>query len=110
VTDPGPDRSGPHSGLWGSSRKKDGAASRIADGRGLAAALALGSDGVLLGTRFFASQESPVHWNFKQAITDSDGHDTLLTEIPDRAAGIVWPGAMLRARRNAFIGHWAGRE
>jgi NAD(P)H-dependent flavin oxidoreductase YrpB (nitropropane dioxygenase family) len=86
------------------------AAGGIADGRGLAAALALGADGVLLGTRFLASQEAPMHENFKQAIVDSDGHDTVLTEIPDIAAGVVWPGAMSRAKRNAFIEHWAGRE
>jgi NAD(P)H-dependent flavin oxidoreductase YrpB (nitropropane dioxygenase family) len=82
----------------------------IADGRGLAAALALGADGVLLGTRFLASREAPLHETFKQAILDSNGHDTVLTEIPDIAAGTVWPGAMTRAKRNAFIEHWAGRE
>src|SRR5690349_2007535 len=86
------------------------AAGGVADGRGLAAALALGADGVLLGTRFLASAESPLHPNFKQAILDSDGHDTLLSEIPDIAAGIVWPGAMSRSRRNGFIERWAGRE
>jgi NAD(P)H-dependent flavin oxidoreductase YrpB (nitropropane dioxygenase family) len=86
------------------------AAGGIADGRGLAAALALGADGVLLGTRFLASVESPLHPNFKQAILDSDGHDTLLSEIPDLAAGRVWPGAMSRGRRNRFIERWAGRE
>jgi NAD(P)H-dependent flavin oxidoreductase YrpB (nitropropane dioxygenase family) len=82
----------------------------IADGRGLAAALALGADGVLLGTRFLASVESPLHQNFKQAIVDSDGHDTFLTEIPDIAQGVVWPGAMSRAQRNQFAERWAGRE
>lgn len=82
----------------------------VADGRGLAASLALGADGVLLGTRFLASDESPLHANFKQAILDSDGHDTLLTEIPDIAAATVWPGAMSRSSRNAFIERWAGRE
>jgi NAD(P)H-dependent flavin oxidoreductase YrpB (nitropropane dioxygenase family) len=86
------------------------AAGGIADGRGLAAALALGADGVLMGTRFLATHESPLHPNFKQAIVDSDGHDTLLTEIPDIAAGKVWPGAMSRSRRNRFIERWAGRE
>ena len=82
----------------------------VADGRGLAAAIALGADGVLLGTRFLASVESPLHPNFKQAIVDSDGHDTALSEIPDIAAGEVWPGAMSRSRRNRFIERWAGRE
>ncbi|HUC67780.1 MAG TPA: nitronate monooxygenase family protein [Stellaceae bacterium] len=86
------------------------AAGGIADGRGLAAALALGADGALLGTRFLASEESPLHPNFKQAILDSDGHDTLLSEIPDLAAGTVWPGAMSRTLRNRFIERWAGRE
>jgi NAD(P)H-dependent flavin oxidoreductase YrpB (nitropropane dioxygenase family) len=82
----------------------------IADGRGLAAALALGADGVLLGTRFMATPEAPIHGNFKQAIVKSDGHDTLLTEIPDIAGERVWPGAMSRAQRNRFIERWAGRE
>ncbi|HET9491508.1 MAG TPA: nitronate monooxygenase, partial [Methylomirabilota bacterium] len=53
------------------------AAGGIADGRGLAAALALGAQGALLGTRFLATQESPLHPNFKQAVLDSDGHDTV---------------------------------
>jgi len=86
------------------------AAGGIADGRGLAAALALGAQGALMGTRFLATKESPLHPNLKQAVLDSDGHDTLLTEIPDIARGNVWPGAMARARRNAFIERWAGRE
>jgi NAD(P)H-dependent flavin oxidoreductase YrpB (nitropropane dioxygenase family) len=86
------------------------AAGGIADGRGMAAALALGADGVLLGTRFLASIEAPLHENFKQAIVRSNGHDTVLTEIPDVAAGTVWPGAMSRAKRNRFIERWAGRE
>ncbi|HUZ71739.1 MAG TPA: nitronate monooxygenase family protein [Stellaceae bacterium] len=86
------------------------AAGGIADGRGLAAALALGADGILLGTRFLATDESPLHPNFKRAIVESDGHDTLLSEIPDLASGIVWPGAMIRSRRNRFIERWAGRD
>jgi NAD(P)H-dependent flavin oxidoreductase YrpB (nitropropane dioxygenase family) len=86
------------------------AAGGFADGRGLVAALALGADGILLGTRFLATVESPLHPNFKQAIVDSDGHDTQLSEIPDIAAGLVWPGAMTRSRRNRFIERWAGQE
>jgi NAD(P)H-dependent flavin oxidoreductase YrpB (nitropropane dioxygenase family) len=82
----------------------------IADGRGLAAALALGAEGVLLGTRFMATPEAPLHANFKQAIVKSDGHDTVLTEIPDLATQRVWPGAMSRAQRNKFIERWSGRE
>lgn len=82
----------------------------IADGRGLAAALALGAEGVLLGTRFMATPEAPIHAKFKRAIVESDGHDTVLTEIPDLATQRVWPGAMSRAKRNKFIERWAGRE
>lgn len=86
------------------------AAGGVADGAGLAAALALGAEGVLLGTRFLATPESPVPDGFKRTLLDSDGHDTLLTEIPDIAAGRVWPGAMSRVRRNHFVERWAGRE
>jgi NAD(P)H-dependent flavin oxidoreductase YrpB (nitropropane dioxygenase family) len=86
------------------------AAGGIADGRGLAAALALGAEGVLLGTRLMATPEAPIHANHKQAIVKSDGHDTVLTEIPDLASQRVWPGAMSRAQRNRFIERWSGRE
>jgi len=82
----------------------------IADGRGIAAALALGADGVLLGTRLMATPEAPIHPNFKEVIVKSDGHDTVLTEIPDLASQRVWPGAMSRAQRNKFIERWSGRE
>ena len=82
----------------------------IANGRGLAAALALGAEGVLLGTRFMATPEAPIHPNFKQAIVESDGHDTVLTEIPDIATQRIWPGALSRAKRNSFIERWSGRE
>jgi NAD(P)H-dependent flavin oxidoreductase YrpB (nitropropane dioxygenase family) len=82
----------------------------IADGRGLAAALALGAEGVLLGTRLMATPEAPIHENYKQSIVKSDGHDTVLTEIPDLANGRIWPGAMSRAQRNRFIERWSGRE
>ena len=82
----------------------------IADDRGLAAALALGAEGVLLGTRFMATPEAPIHPNCKQAIVKSDGHDTVLMEIPDLASQRVWPGAMSRAQRYKFIKRWAGRE
>jgi NAD(P)H-dependent flavin oxidoreductase YrpB (nitropropane dioxygenase family) len=86
------------------------AAGGIADGRGMAAALALGAEGVLLGTRFLATDESPLHANFKQAIVLSNGHDTVLTDIPDIARSSVWPGAMARTLRNRFVEQWAGRE
>ena len=86
------------------------AAGGVADGRGLAAALALGAEGVLLGTRFLATPEAPIPDSHKQAIVDSDGHDTLATEIPDIAVGQVWPGAYARVIRNRFVEEWLGRE
>jgi NAD(P)H-dependent flavin oxidoreductase YrpB (nitropropane dioxygenase family) len=86
------------------------AAGGLADGRGLAASIAPGAQGALMGTRFLATAESPLHPNFKQAIVDSDGHDTVLIEIPDLTTGQVGPGAMSRAQRNQFIERWTGRE
>lgn len=86
------------------------AAGGIADGAGLAAALMLGAEGVLLGTRFLATHEAPLPESYKQVIVASDGHDTLLTEIPDIASGRVWPGAYSRVVRNRLIEEWCGRE
>lgn len=86
------------------------AAGGIADGAGLAAALALGAEGALLGTRFLATPEAPIPPSYKRAILESDGHDTLLTEIADIANGRVWPGAMSRVVRNRFIERWVGRD
>ncbi len=53
------------------------AAGGIADGYGIAAAFAAGAEGVQMGTRFLASQESPVHGNYKQAILDAAETGTL---------------------------------
>ncbi len=50
----------------------------IGDGRGLAAALALGADGVNMGTRFCATVEAPIHDNIKQFIVDNDERATNL--------------------------------
>ena len=87
------------------------AAGGVADGRGLAAALAYGAEGVLLGTRFLATRESGLHPDHKQAIVDSSGHDTVLTDIPDIISGTDWPpGAMSRVKRNRLIERWEGQE
>ncbi|MBI2910724.1 MAG: nitronate monooxygenase [Chloroflexi bacterium] len=86
------------------------AAGGVADGAGLAAALMLGAEGVLMGTRFLATPEAPLPESYKQVITASDGHNTLLTEIPDIASGRAWPGAYSRVTRNRLIEQWAGRE
>lgn len=48
------------------------------DGRGLVAALALGADGMNMGTRFVATKEAPVHEGLKQALVDHDETDTTL--------------------------------
>jgi nitronate monooxygenase len=48
------------------------------DGRGLAAALALGADGINMGTRFCATEEAPIHPNVKQAYIDNDERGTNL--------------------------------
>jgi len=50
----------------------------IGDGRGLAAALVLGADGVNMGTRFCATQEAPIHENIKQMMVDKTENDTNL--------------------------------
>ena len=56
----------------------------MADGRSLVAALALGADGMNMGTRFIATQEAPVHENVKQAIVAASELDTRLVMRPLR--------------------------
>lgn len=51
-----------------------------ADGYGVAAALAMGADAVIMGTRFVATKECPVHDNFKQWIVNADESDTVLCQ------------------------------
>src|SRR3546814_8905952 len=53
------------------------AAGGIADGRGLAAALALGAEGVLIGTRFYAAEESLAHEHAKRRVVEAKGDETL---------------------------------
>jgi len=50
----------------------------IADGRGLAAALALGADGINMGTRFMVTKEAPIHEGIKQKIVEMDETQTRL--------------------------------
>lgn len=80
------------------------------DGAGLAAALTLGADGLLLGTRFLATEEAPVEQAYKDAIVASDGTDTVMTTLSDSLSGRDWPGAWVRLRRTRFVEHWLGRE
>ncbi len=86
------------------------AAGGLADGAGLVSALALGADGILLGTRFLASNECPIPAWLKQAIVASDGHDTIRTTVPDTMTGQDWPGAWGRVLRTRLVEEWLGRE
>ena len=87
------------------------AAGGIADGRGLAAALTLGAEAALIGTRFWATEEALGHANQKALIERSGGDDTLRTKVFDTARGIVWPEPYTgRAIRNAFSDAWHGRD
>ena len=54
------------------------AAGGMADGRTMAAAFALGAEGVQMGTRMVATVESPVHQNMKQAVVDAEETDTMM--------------------------------
>lgn len=84
------------------------AAGGIADGRGLAAALALGAAGALCGTTFFASDESLASDNAKQAAIRSSGDDTERSSVFDMARGLDWPsGWNLRTMRNSFSRRWS---
>ncbi|HOK07822.1 MAG TPA: nitronate monooxygenase [Syntrophales bacterium] len=59
------------------------AAGGVADGRGLAAALALGAEGVAMGTRFMTTKESPLHPNFKRLSIEKDVTDTIYSKRID---------------------------
>jgi NAD(P)H-dependent flavin oxidoreductase YrpB (nitropropane dioxygenase family) len=86
------------------------AAGGFADGAGLAAALALGAHGIVLGTRFLATEEAPLPAAYKQGIVASSGDDTVVTTLADSLSGRDWPGARARVRRTRFIEQWLGRE
>ena len=87
------------------------AAGGIADGRGLAAALALGAAGVSMGTRFTASRESLWDQAMKDASLAAGGDDTQQTRVFDVVRGAQWPAIYPgRALRNAFSARWHGKE
>ena len=81
-------------------------AGSIADGRGIAAALMLGADGVWIGTRFIASEESSVDPSYKERIINASETDTLFSKTFNGG----WD-ASGRALRNSTIEMWeaAGR-
>ena len=87
------------------------AAGGISDGRGLAAALALGAAGVLIGTRFFATREALGHENTKARLVSAGGDDTVRTNVFDIARELPWPEPYrIRAVRNRFFDRWNGAE
>lgn len=87
------------------------AAGGIADGRGLASALLLGADGVLVGSRFWASWEANVHPKFHTAALAANGDGTVRTNLVDIVRGYDWPEQFnLRALKNPFLEKWKGRE
>ena len=77
------------------------------DGRGLAAALALGADGGVFGTRFLASHEAAAHPAYKQRIVEANARDTFHTTRYD----VGWPDAPHRVLRTPLVERWerAGR-
>jgi nitronate monooxygenase len=87
------------------------AAGGIADGRGLAAALMLGADGVLMGTRFWATQEAIIHSAAKTKVVAASGDETIRTRVYDVVRRRDWPeGYTGRLMKNEFIEKWHGRE
>ncbi|MHB8377599.1 MAG: NAD(P)H-dependent flavin oxidoreductase [Dehalococcoidia bacterium] len=90
------------------------AAGGIADGRGLVAALALGAQGVVMGTRFVAAEESESHaYQHRERILAATADDTVWTDVFDIVDAIPWPWPEWihgRSVRTPFAAEWHGRE
>lgn len=87
------------------------AAGGIVDGRGLAAALMLGADGVLMGSRFWASEEALVASGPHDAAVAATGDATLQTSTIDIVRRKDWPADYrIRVIRNTFVERWHGNE
>lgn len=87
------------------------AAGGVGDGRGLAAALAMGAAGVLVGSRFYASAEAQARPEAKLHAVAASGDHTLQSSVYDRVRGFDWPAPFrLRTLRNRFTERWHGRE
>jgi nitronate monooxygenase len=87
------------------------AAGGIADGRGVAAALALGAAGALLGRRFQATVEALVDPAITKAILEGCGEDTERSVVLDIARGSRWPARYPgRTLGHPFLDEWRGRE
>jgi nitronate monooxygenase len=87
------------------------AAGGVADGRGLAAALALGADGVLVGTRFWATPEALVSPRAHERAIQAGGDDTFRTQVYDVVRQLDWPVEYdERALGNSFLDIWHANE
>jgi nitronate monooxygenase len=87
------------------------AAGGIADGRGFVAARALGAQGVLLGTRFYASVEADGTEEAKRRICAAKSGDTIRSLIFDISRNNVWPAPFTgRCLINDHVRQWRGRE
>jgi nitronate monooxygenase len=87
------------------------AAGGIADGRGLAAAMMLGAEGVLMGTRFYASQEAEAHPEAKRRIVAAESGQTVRSVVFDISRRNRWPAPYTgRVLRNRHTERWLGRE
>jgi len=75
----------------------------IGDGAGIARALRMGAEGVSLGTRFVATDESRAHPDYKRRIVESAAEDTVYTED---LYDVWWPGAPHRTLRNKNFDEW----
>jgi enoyl-[acyl-carrier protein] reductase II len=78
----------------------------IADGRGLAAALALGAEAVSVGTRFLATTEANAHSEYKKRVVEAQVHDTVRHNI----FGFDFPDATVRGIRNKIVAEWEGKD
>ena len=78
------------------------AAGGIFDGRGLVAALALGAQGIWMGTRFIASTEARAHPKYKEKILESDESGTVVTRC--------YSGKTMRAIRTRYTDEWEGKQ
>jgi nitronate monooxygenase len=82
------------------------AAGGIADARGVVAALALGADGVAIGTRFLATPEAAAHPTYKTKVLAASEEDTVRTTL----FGYGWPDAPHRTLRTPFVDQWLPNE
>ncbi|AWT57652.1 NAD(P)H-dependent flavin oxidoreductase [Mycolicibacterium smegmatis] len=87
------------------------AAGGVVDGRSLAAALTLGADGVLVGTRFWASQEAAIARSAQLRAMQASGDDTIRQRVYDIVRGKAWPRHYSgRVLHNDFVRTWHNRE